>query len=84
MEVRDAAARSFLSVAKRYDSQGHLWIWKDGLGGYRGTDRVSGTGESLCQLLTEEEILANDDWEPMMSTDVDPQDRPIRQRHKAG
>ena len=84
MEVRDAAAKSYLSIAKRYDPNGHLWIWKDGLGGFRGTGRLSANGESLCQLLTEKEIEAHEDWEPMMSSDVDPEDRPIRRRHNAG
>jgi len=84
MEVREAAAKSYLSIAKRYGSNGHLWIWKDGLGGFRGTDRKSGNGDLLCQLLTEEEIAAHRDWEPMISSDVDPEDRPIRHRHKTG
>jgi hypothetical protein len=81
MDARDAAARSFLSIAKRYGPCGHLWIWKDGLGGYRGTDRVRENDERLCQLLTVEEIEAHDDWQPMLSSDVDPEDRPIRHRH---
>lgn len=84
MEVREAAAKSFLSIAKRYGFDGHLWIWKDGAGGFRGTGHVSGNGESLCQLLTEEEIEANEDWELMMSSDVGPDDRPTRRRHKSG
>jgi len=84
MEVRKAAAKSYLSIAKRFGPKGHLWIWKDSLGGFRGTDRLSGNGESLCCVLTAEEIEAHEDWEPMMSSDVDPSDRPIRHRHKAG
>ena len=84
MQVREAAAKSYLSIAKRYGPNGHLWVWKDGLGGFRGTDRVSGNGGSLCHLLTEKELEAHNDWEPMMSSDVAPEDRPIRQRHKAG
>ena len=83
MEVRDAAAKSFLSVVKRYGFDGRLWIWRDGLGGFRGIGRVSGNGESVCQLLTEEEIEVNKDCEPMMPTDVDPEDRPVRHRHKS-
>lgn len=83
MEVREAAAKSFLSVAKRYGFDGRLWVWKDGFGGFRGTGRVSGNRETLCQLLTESEIEANEDWEPMMSSDVDPEDRPVRHRHKS-
>ena len=63
---------------------GRLWIWKDGLGGFRGTGHMSGRGESLCQLLTESEIEANGDWEPMMPSDVDPEDRPVRHRHNTG
>ena len=84
MEVRDAAAKSFLSIAKRYGSNGHPWIWKDGLGGFRGTDGVREDGERLVQLLTEEEIEAHDDWEPMMSSDVAPEDRPTRHQHMTG
>jgi hypothetical protein len=84
MDARDAAAKSYLSIAKRYGSSGHLWVWKDGLGGFRGTGRMSGSGESLCRVLTAEEVEAHEDWEPMMSSDVDPEDRPIRHRHKSG
>jgi hypothetical protein len=84
MDAREAAANSYLSIAKRYGSRGHLWIWNDGLGGYRGTDGVRENGESLCLLLTEKEIEAHDDWEPMMSSDVDPDDRPARHRPRAG
>jgi hypothetical protein len=73
-----------LSIAKRDGYQGHLWIWKDGLGGFRATDRVRQDGERLCQLLTVEEIEAHDDWQPMMASDVAPEDRPVRSRHRAG
>ena len=82
MEVREAAAKSYLSIAKRYGPNGHLWIWNDGLGGYRGTDRIRENGESLCLVLTVEEIEAHDDWQPMMSSDVASEDRPIRLRHR--
>ena len=84
MDAREAASKSHLSIAKRYGPSGHLWVWKDSLGGFRGTGRVSGNGESLCHLLTEKEIEAHEDWEPMMSSDVDLEDRPIRHRHKTG
>ena len=72
MKAGAAAARSYLSIAKRYSPNGHLWIWKDGLGGFRGTNRVSGNGESLCHVLTAEDIEVHEDWEPMMSSDVAP------------
>jgi hypothetical protein len=84
MEVREAAAKSYLSIAKRYGSDGHMWLWKDGLGGFRATDRVSENGAPLCHLVAEEDAAAHHDWEPMMSSDVDPEDRPIRHRHKTG
>ena len=84
MQVRAAAARSYLSIAKRYGCNRHLWIWKDGFGGYRGTNHVSEDGAQLCHLLTEQEIEAHDDWQPMMSSDVAPEDRPIRHQHKSG
>jgi hypothetical protein len=61
MNVREAAATSFLSIAKRYGPNGHMWNWKDGLGGFRGTGRMSKNGESLCHSLTEHEIEAHDD-----------------------
>ena len=84
MEVREAAAKSYLSIAKRYGPNGHLWIWKDGLGGFRGTGCVRENGESLCHVLTAEEVEGHEDWEPMMPSDVAPEDRPIRYRHKVG
>ena len=84
MDVRAAAARSYLSIAKRYGSQGHLWIWKDGLGGFRGTDRIGRNGEQLCHLLTEEEIEAHEDWGADDVLGVDPQDKPSRHQHRVG
>jgi len=84
MEVREGATKSYLSIEQRYGSNGHLWVWKNGLGRFRGTGRVGGNGESLCQSLIEQEMEVHDDREPMMSSDVAPEDRPIRRRHKSG
>ena len=81
MNVRDAAAKSYLSIAKRYGTNGHLWIWNDGLGGFRGTGHLRENGERLVQSLAQEEIEAHEDWQPMMSSDVAPEDRPVRHRH---
>ena len=84
MDAREAASKSYLSIAKRYGLDGHMWLWKDGLGGFRGSDRVSEDDAPLCHWVAEEEAAAHDDWEPMMSSDVDPEDRPVRHRHKTG
>jgi hypothetical protein len=78
MKLEEAVARSPVSGAMRDDAKTGLWLFRKGRAFYLYRRRREGRGGELFREVAPEQLALHDDWRPMRSEDLAPEDRPKR------